>query len=311
MNLFRFLRIVALHLAWISTSVYAQSAADAPFKFSTLVKDVKIEDQMPFSKAALFACGEKTCSQTFYSVPLQRSNVTMNSVVLSTDAKPKVALFIIPGTDGPDGRIHIKGLLAPKFGVMQYLYENADLFLNQGIALVATGCPTDQLQQFGDCTDSYRKSMQYAEDFKQLMAVMKEKHGFEKFYIFGHSSGGISTRWLSVNLHQEFAGVINSSIMNGTAMNLAHSTVGFDMTRIKAPVLNIAHENDQCPSTPYFVVKNYSHGNLITVRGGGTSGFVCGEANHHSFEGRQRGVSKAIVKWMTTGEVQAVVDSDE
>ena len=76
-------------------------------------------------------------------------------------------------------------------------------------------------------------------------------------------------------------------------------------------VLNIAHEDDQCPSTPYFIVKNYSKGNLVTVKGGGSSGFVCGGANHHSFEGRQRGVSRAIVKWVSTGEVQEIVDNDE
>lgn len=99
--------------------------------------------------------------------------------------------------------------------------------------------------------------------------------------------------------------------MNGTAGSLANSTLGFDMSKITIPVLNIAHEADECPSTPYFIVKKYSTNNLITVKGGGSSGDLCGGANRHSFEGRQRGVSKAIVKWITTGEVQPVVDSDD
>lgn len=304
------LALLVFSVAQILNTSIAEEVRGTPPKFSENIKNVKIEDNMPFSKTAIFTCENQTCFQTFYAVPTGRSNVTMNAVALNNDAQPKVALLIISGTDGADGRIHIKGLLAPKFGAMQYLFENADLFLKEGIALVATGCPTDQVNRFGDCTDDYRKSSEYANDFKRIIEVLKDKHEYEKIYIFGHSSGGISTRWLSVNMPTEFAGVINSSIMNGTAMNLASSTLGFDMTRIKAPVLNIAHEDDQCPSTPYFIVKNYSQNNLVTVKGGGTSGFVCGGANHHSFEGRQRGVSKAIVKWITTGQVQSVVDSD-
>ena len=249
--------------------------------------------------------------QVLDEVPTQRDGVKMNIIVDYTPNDAKTALLVIGGTDGPDGRIMLRQQGAVYKGAMQYLYANRDLFEQAGIMLVATGCPTDQWASYGMCADDYRKSLTYAEDFKGVINFLKEEYKIERFFIFGHSSGGISTRWLSVNLPNEFAGVINSSIMNGTAMSLASSTLGFDMTRIKAPVLNIAHEDDQCPSTPYFIVKNYSHNNLVTVKGGGSTGFVCGGANHHSFEDRQRGVSKAVVKWMTTGQVQAIVDSDD
>ncbi len=302
--------LIFCFLHFFSSYTNAEEIKGNPPKFSENVKNVKIVDQMPLSKSAIFNCADQTCTITFHAIPAQRGDVTMNAVVLEDDTKPKVALLIIAGTGGADGRIYIKGLLAPKFGAMQYLFENADLFLKEGISLVATGCPTDQVNRFGDCTDDYRKSMTYANDFKKIIELLRDR-GYQKFYVFGHSSGGISSRWLSVNLPDEFSGVINSSIMNGTAMNLASSTLGFDMTKIKAPVLNIAHEDDQCPSTPYFIVKNYSHNNLVTVKGGGSSGPLCEGTNHHSFEGRQRGVSRAIAKWMTTGQVQAVVDSDD
>lgn len=249
--------------------------------------------------------------QDFYHIPTDRANVTMNIVMLESKAESKTALLIIPGTDGAEGRMMLRGALAPARGAMQYLYANADLFANAGITLVATGCPTDEWQSYGMCMDGYRKSAAYAQDFTKIIQFLKEKYQFEKFYVFGHSSGGISTRWLSLKIPDQLSGIINSSIMNGTAGSLASSTVGFDMTKITIPVLNIAHESDQCPSTPYFIVKNYSKNNLVTVRGGGTNGPVCGGANRHSFEGRQRGVSRAIVKWITTGEVQAVVDSDD
>ncbi len=249
--------------------------------------------------------------QDFQRIPTSRVNVTMNIVTLEPKPSSKTALLIIGGTDGSEGRIMLKGTLAASRGAMQYLHANADVFESAGITLVATGCPTDEWPNYGMCMDSYRKSDTYANDFSKIIEFLKEKYQFEKFYVFGHSSGGISSRWLSVKIPEKLSGVINSSIMNGTAGSLASSTLGFDMEKITIPVLNIAHEADQCPSTPYFIVKNYSKGNLVTVKGGGTSGFVCGGANRHSFEGRQRGVSKAIVKWITAGEVQPVVDSDE
>lgn len=250
-------------------------------------------------------------AQVFHAIPLDRAGVTMNIAMRFPPEDSKVALLIIAGTDGSDGRIMIRGPAAVERGAMQYLNAQADLFENAKITLVATGCPTDEWKSYGMCADSYRQSDTYAQDFSKVIRFLKETYQFDKFYLFGHSSGGISTRWLSIKIPEQLSGVVNSSIMNGTAGGLARSTLGFDMDRIKIPVLNIAHEDDQCPSTPYFIVKKYSKGNLVTVKGGGSSGFVCGGANHHSFEGRQRGVSRAIVQWLTTGLVQPVVDSDE
>lgn len=250
-------------------------------------------------------------AQIFQQIPTDRPGVTMNIVMPFPSPESKTALLIIPGTQGNGGRIMLRGATAIEKGAMQYLYDNVDLFENARITLVATGCPTDEWQNYGKCGDSYRKSKIYAQDFSKIINFLKETFQFEKFYVFGHSSGGISTRWLSVNMPDQLSGVINSSIMNGTAGSLANSTLGFDMSKITIPVLNIAHEADECPSTPYFIVKKYSTNNLITVKGGGSSGDLCGGANRHSFEGRQRGVSKAIVKWITTGEVQPVVDSDD
>lgn len=263
------------------------------------------------SVGVTFPCNGKLCEQAFFKIPLARNNVYMNIVVL-TEHKVKNKKVILT-IKGGDANVDIKGLLSPNFDGMQYLYNNQDLFLNANISLVATGCPTDKLQSYNDCADDYRKSKQYADDFKAVIDFLKTKYEFEKFYVFGHSSGGISSRWLPLHLEHELAGVINSSVMNlsrGTD-NLSYSTVGFDMNKIKIPVLNISHRDDACLTTPYQIVKNYSKNNLVTVLGGGTSGPLCEGTNHHSFEGRQRGVSRAIAKWVATGEVQEIVDTDD
>ena len=75
-------------------------------------------------------------------------------------------------------------------------------------------------------------------------------------------------------------------------------------------VLNIAHEHDTCGSTPYDLVKNYSNKNLITVTGGEGSGEVCGRSHRHSFAGRQKAVSYAIIRWINTGEVQTFITNE-
>lgn len=251
-----------------------------------------------------FTC--MTVNAQFVELPTERENSTMNFVA-NPVAGSKIAILVVGGTSGPDGRIMIKSRIAPP---LSYLGKNIGLFTLSGISLVATGCPTDQWARFGMCQDAYRKSQEYVDDMKKVISYLKTQYGFEKFYLFGHSSGGISSRWLSVNMPEDFSGVINSSVMTGTAGNLAHSTVGFDMSRIKIPVLNIAHKDDQCPSTPYYTVKSYSKDNLVTVKGGDPSGPLCEGVNYHSFEGRQRGVTRAIVKWITTGEVTTVVDDN-
>ena len=86
-----------------------------------------------------------------------------------------------------------------------------------------------------------------------------------------------------------------------------YSVESFDMSQLKAPVLNIHHGDDQCDHTPYSTVVSYSKNNLITVRGGEGTGDVCGGTHLHSMGGRESESSKAIIRWITTGEVQALV----
>ena len=258
----------------------------------------------------LFASSGFAQTPVFYAIPTDRRDVTMNIVVMDPEAPLDKVLLVVPGTPGQEGRIMLRGKQSPSLGALQYLYPHLAMFKDGGIALVSMGCPTDQWETSVQCYDDYRSSQQYVGDVKKVIEFLREKYAFKEFYLFGHSSGGISSRWLSLRMPDQFKGVINSSVMNDAYGDLARSTIGFDMNAIKIPVLNIAHEDDRCPSTPYSMVKNYSKDNLVTVRGGGQTGHICGRANRHSFEGRQKGVAKAIVKWITTGEVQKYVDDD-
>ncbi len=246
----------------------------------------------------------------FHAVPTDRADVTMNIALLEPSKPVTRALLVVPGTPGSEGRIVIENAMAVYSGKLQYLAQNADVFDQAGIALVAMGCPTDQWRHFGQCDDDYRSSQQYVGDVSKVMTFLRSRYGFQDFWVFGHSSGGISSRWLALKMPDQLKGAIHSSAMNRTAGNLARTMLSFDMDAIRIPMLHIAHEQDECPSTLYAPVKRYAKDNLVTVRGGEQSGPVCGGANRHSFEGRQKGVSRAIVEWINTGKVQAIVDTD-
>jgi hypothetical protein len=54
-------------------------------------------------------------------------------------------------------------------------------------------------------------------------------------------------------------------------------------------------------------VSAYSKNNLVTVKGGEGTGDVCGGTHLHSMGGREEETSKAVIKWIKTGQVQSSV----
>ena len=198
---------------------------------------------------------------------------------------------------------------------LNYLQNNTGLFSQAGIALVVMDCPSDENSIAPGntplaCNDDYRSSLKHTDDVKKIMATLKEKYGITKFYIMGHSYGTISSKWLAKNLGNEIQGSIHSAAMtHASPRNRAYgySVESFDMSALKAPVLNIHHGDDQCVHTPYSTVTAYSKNNLVTVRGGEGTGDVCGGTHLHSMGGREEETSKAVIKWIKTGQVQSTV----
>ena len=198
---------------------------------------------------------------------------------------------------------------------LNYLQNNTELFSQAGIALVVMDCPSDENSVAPGntplaCNDDYRSSLKHADDVKKIMATLKEKYGITKFYIMGHSYGTISSKWLAKNLGNEIQGSIHSAAQTLASPRMrtyGYSAESFDMGSLKSPVLNIHHGDDQCIYTPYSTVLAYSKNNLITVVGGIPNGDVCGGGHYHSFEGREEASSKAVIKWIKTGQVQSSV----
>ena len=198
---------------------------------------------------------------------------------------------------------------------LNYLQNNIELFAQSGIALVVMDCPSDENsvapgnKPLG-CNDDYRSSVKHADDVRKIMTLLKEKYGIKNFYVMGHSYGTISSKWLAKNLGTEIKGSIHSASMtvaNNYNRSYGSSVESFDMSALRAPVLNIHHGDDQCSHTPYATVVAYSKNNLITVKGGEGTGDICGGTHLHSMGGREEAATKAVIQWIKTGQVQSTV----
>lgn len=238
-----------------------------------------------------------------------KDEVFQKAILLKSEKSSGVALLIFRGWPG------IAKIEAPKdwWRNLNYMQNQVPLFLDAGISMVVMDCPTDQQALIdranpASCDDGYRSSMQHASDVKKMIQKLKSDHGFSQVYIFGHSYGTLSSKWLAKNIGIELAGSIHSASMTRPGKS-AFSRYGntasqIDMSALQAPVLNIHHLNDACPSTPYATVEKYSTRNLVTVRGGIATGDRCGAKHYHSYEGREQAASEAIIAWIINGEVR-------
>lgn len=228
----------------------------------------------------------------------------------STQATETAVLFF----RGVPGYARIQSVADRDRNLIPFLRSSLPLFLEAGLALVVMDCPTDQWGGPADvlptaCMDDYRASQVHADDVRGVMARLREDHGMRRFFIFGHSQGTISSRWLALNLGSEIAGSLHSAAVNVANPKGAYASVnGFPYGRIAAPQHHMHHENDACRGTPYTTVKAYSGGRLTTVRGGTPRGDPCGGQHLHSYMGMEGPVGRAMVQWFSTGSAPAVVE---
>jgi hypothetical protein len=244
-----------------------------------------------------------------------RVAVTQKAILTLPAAPTDTALLLFRGNPG----YMLVQSLQDKRRNLGWVAKGEPVLLQAGIALVQMDCPTDQ---WGDnprppatkCLTDYRKSAQHADDVRKVMARLSTQHGLTRHYILGHSIGTVSSRWLSISLgRDEVAGIIHSATINVAAPKghlldvIGNLSYEFPRRAAGMPMLHVHNEHDACRVTPYNAVRGYARDNLVTVRGGIAEGDPCGGGHLHSHQGREEVVMKAIVNWIRTRQVDAVI----
>lgn len=229
-----------------------------------------------------------------------KSPAYMRAILSMPETSTDTALLFFRGSPGIS---RIKSVADKNRNLIPFLRANQNLVRKAGIALVVMDCPTDEWGVEGftptACLDSYRSSKQHADDVRAIMTRLKTEHGITKIYIFGHSFGTLSSRWLAKQLGNEIAGSIHSAAMNvPNKSGHGSSMPGFDYQSISAPQVHMHHATDACSSTPYSIVKGYAGANLISVHGGEPEGDPCEGKHLHSYRGRETVAVQAILRWI-------------
>lgn len=71
----------------------------------------------------------------------------------------------------------------------------------------------------------------------------------------------------------------------------------------KVPALIVHYEKDKCVVSKYSGARKLAKKNnlkLITIKGGGTTGNVCGPFHYHGFENKMPEVIQAVYSWSST-----------
>lgn len=245
-----------------------------------------------------------------------KEDVLQKALLLKSSVAQETALLVFRGWPGI-ARLQSANDWRRNLNFMQ---DRVSLFLEAGISLVIVDCPTDHNALLGaydpaSCDDAYRSSRQHVDDVTRVIDKLKTDHGLSRFYVFGHSYGTISSKWLAHHLGDRLAGSIHSAAQTRAGgmrfAGYASTAMSVDLSKLQAPSLHIHHGNDACPYTPYETVQRYAGANLVTVRGGRTSGDPCGARHYHSYEGRESEASQAVIAWITRREVQAMVGAPD
>jgi len=241
-----------------------------------------------------------------------KTPIKQRAILIPPEQQSQTALLFFRGWPGI---ARIESVNDKSKNLIMFLSMNEQRFKDEGVALVIVDCPTSEWGQSGPnptaCDDGYRSSGKHLSDVRLVMKELREKYGYKRQFIMGHSYGTISSKWLALGLGDEIAGSIHSAAMTiaggGNYTQFGYSMRGFPVEKIKAPVLHIHNENDACRLTPYQTVRDYSKNNLVTVRGGVPEGDPCGGRHFHSYAGREAAVVDAILAWINKSEVMTVV----
>lgn len=220
---------------------------------------------------------------------LTRPGVTERFLLITPD-HPLASLILFAGGDG-DLDIKSNGDIGGE--AENFLVRTRDMWAAQGFQVAVVDTPSDNAD---------RESDNYALDMHAVADFLKKKSD-RPIWLMGTSRGTTSAASIAVKFANEktFSGlVLTSSIVKGDG-----SVTGFDLSRIKVPVLIVHHREDGCRVTPYGAASDLpglftsaSAKELITIEGGHDTGKPCKAMAYHGYNGAEDVVVSKVSNWI-------------
>jgi pimeloyl-ACP methyl ester carboxylesterase len=227
-----------------------------------------------------------------------RPGVTLRMLVL-VPTEPRAAVVLLPGGHG-GLQIYPNGSM--KWGDGNFLVRSRRLFADQGLLVVVLDAPSDR-QSF-PYLSGFRQTPQHVADLKAAIAWARE--GFKvHIWLVGTSRGTQSAAYAATELLGPDGPdglVLTSSILTD---DKSRPVPSMPIEKIRVPVLVVHHEQDGCSLCSFSNIpalmaklKNSSHSEVLSFRGGQNSGDPCEAFAYHGFNGIEPEVVRQVATWV-------------
>ena len=227
-----------------------------------------------------------------------RPGVTLRMLVL-TSPEPRAAVVLLAGGHG-GLQIYPNGSM--KWGDGNFLVRTRQLFADQGLLVVVLDAPSDR-QSF-PYLSGFRQTPQHVADLKAAIAWAREGYKVP-IWLIGTSRGTQSAAYAATELlgpEGPDGLILTASILTD---DKSRPVPSMPIEKIRVPVLVVHHEQDGCSlcsfsNMPALMakLKNSSHSELLSFRGGQSNGDPCEAFAYHGFNGIEPDVVRQMATWV-------------
>ena len=228
-----------------------------------------------------------------------RPGVTQRLLVL-TPPVAKAAVVLFAGGNGsvqifPNGSIKREG---------NFLVRTRQLFADQGLLVAVIDTPSDRDR--APYLAGFRQTPEHAADVKAVIAWLRSKANLP-VWLAGTSRGTQSVGYVATELAG--GGGPDGIVLTSTILldPRGRPVPAMPLEKIKIPVLVVHHEQDECRVTPFGEVQtlmaklgNSPRKELLTFKGGQSTGDLCEAFAYHGYNGIEAEVVQKIAAWITT-----------
>jgi len=175
-------------------------------------------------------------------------------------------------------------------------------FASHGMVVAVIDKPSDRKN-----LSRFRTTPEHAEDIRNVMAFLRNRHPDKPVWLVGTSRGTISAAGVAARLQGKAGpeGIVLTSSLTGKNRKRLDSLDDVELSSITVPTYIVHHTNDECSITPYDKAAALMDA-LPAVKvkefkgfsGGETTGDPCKVNSYHGFLGIETKVVKSIVEWI-------------